>query len=90
MAVLIPSMETARDVKVGKKKWNNLKNSAKVDCSCREVKRTGGGPNETGEVEDEDILFLSSDKEKSTSVTRGVDLKSFLGGEIPLQSLQWT
>ena len=63
-----------RDVKEIKKKWNNLKGSAKacVDCSRREASRTGGGSNEAGEVEDEDILILSSDKEMSTSVTERV------------------
>ena len=33
---------------------------------------TGGGPNEAGEVEDEDILILSRDKEITTSVTERV------------------
>ena len=63
-----------KDVKEVKKKWNNLKGSAKgrVDCSRREARRTGGGSNEAGEVEDEDILILSSDKEISTSVTERV------------------
>ena len=63
-----------RDVKDIKKKWNNLKGSAKarVDSSRREARRTGGGPNEAGEVEDEDILILSSDRELSTSVTERV------------------
>ena len=43
-----------RDVKEVKKKWNNLKGSAKarVDCSRREARMTGGGPNEAREVED--------------------------------------
>ena len=63
-----------RDVKDIKKKWNNLKGSAKarVDSSRREARRTGGGPNEAGEVEDEYILILSSDRELSTSVTERV------------------
>ena len=64
-----------RDVKDIKKKWNNLKGSAKarVDYSRREARRTGGGgPNEAGEVEDEDIMILSSDRELSTSVTERV------------------
>ena len=63
-----------RDVKEVKKKWNNLKGSAKVcvNCSRREARRTGGGPNEARKVEDEDILILSSDKEMSTSVTERV------------------
>ena len=38
----------------------------------REARRTGGGPNEAGEVEDEDILILSSDRDLSTSVTERV------------------
>ena len=33
---------------------------------------TGGGPNESGEVEDEDTMILSSDRELSTSVTERV------------------
>ena len=33
---------------------------------------TGGGPNEAGEVKDEDILILSSDKEVFASVTERV------------------
>ena len=61
-----------RDVKVVKKKLNNPKGSAKarVDCSRREARMTGGGPNEAGEVED--IRILTSDKEVSTSVTERV------------------
>ena len=57
-----------------KKKWNNLKGSAKarLDCSRREARSIGGGPNEAGEVEDEDILILNSDKEMFTSVTERV------------------
>ena len=56
-----------RDVKEVNKKWNNLKGSAKarVDCRRREARRTG-------EVEDENILILNSDKEMSTSVTERV------------------
>ena len=48
-----------------KKKWNNHKGSAKarVDCSRREARMKGGGPNEAGEIEDEDILILNSDQE---------------------------
>ncbi|KAI6661407.1 hypothetical protein LOD99_13278 [Oopsacas minuta] len=45
---------------------------ARVDSSRREARRTGGGPNEAGEVEDEDIRILSSDREISTSVTERV------------------
>ena len=53
-----------RDVKDIKKKWNNLKGSSKarVDYSRREARRTGGGQNEAGEVEDEDIMILSFDR----------------------------
>ena len=53
---------------------NNLKVSAeaRVDSSRREARRTGGGTNEAGEVEDEDILIFSSDRESSTSVTERV------------------
>ena len=43
-----------------------------MDCSRREASRTGGGSNEAREVEDEDILILSSDKETSISVTERV------------------
>ena len=35
-------------------------------------KRAGAGPDEAGEVEDEDILILSSDKGMSPSVTERV------------------
>ena len=45
---------------------------ARVDCSRREARSTGGGSNEIREVEDEDILILSSAKEMSTSVTERV------------------
>ena len=51
-----------RDVKDIKKKWNNLKLSAKshVDDSRR---RTGGGQNAVGEVEEEEMLILATDKQ---------------------------
>ena len=60
-----------------RKKWNSLKGSAKacVDCSRREARRTGEGPSEAGEVEEEHILILNSDKEMSTSVTERVSQK---------------
>ena len=45
---------------------------ARLDCSRREARRTEGGSNEAREVEDENILILSSDKEMSTSVTERV------------------
>ena len=45
---------------------------ARVDSSRREARRTGGGINEAGEVEDEDILIISSDRELSTTVTERV------------------
>ena len=63
-----------RDIKDIKKKWNNLKVTAKarVDNTRREVRRTGGGPNAAGEVEDEDALILAADKELSTSATERV------------------
>ena len=38
----------------------------------REARRTGGGLSEAREVEDEDILILSSNNEMSTSVTERV------------------
>ena len=58
----------------GKEKWNSLRGSAKtrVDFSRREAIRTVGAPNVGGEVEDEDILILCSDKEMSTLVTERV------------------
>ena len=64
----------SRDIKDIKKKWNNLKVTAKarVDNTRREVRRTGGGPNAAGEVEDEDALILAADKELSTSATERV------------------
>ncbi|KAI6658926.1 hypothetical protein LOD99_10886 [Oopsacas minuta] len=49
---------------------------AHVDSSRREARRTGGGPNEAGEVEDESIRILSSDRELSTSVTERVSQMS--------------
>ena len=45
---------------------------ARVGCSRREVRMTGGAPNEAGEVEDENILIPSSEKEVFTSVTERV------------------
>ena len=47
-----------------KKKWNNLKLAAKskVDASFRESRRTGGGSNFSGIVEDDDKLILAADK----------------------------
>ena len=63
-----------RDIKDIKKKWNNLKVTAKacVDNTRREIRRTGGGQNAAGEVEDEDALILDADKELSTSATERV------------------
>ena len=63
-----------RDIKEIKKKWNNLKVTAKarVDNTRREVRRTGGGPNAAEEVEDEYALILAADKELSTSATERV------------------
>ena len=57
-----------RDVKEVKKKWNNIKGSekARLDCSRREARWTGGGLNGTGEVKDEYSLILSSYEEMST------------------------
>ena len=43
-----------------------------MDNTRREVRRTGGGPNAAGEVEDEDALILAADKELSTSATERV------------------
>ena len=64
----------SRGVKEVKKKWHNLKGSEKawVDCSRREARMSGGGPNKASKVKDEDILIKSSDKEVSTSVTERV------------------
>ena len=63
-----------RDLKEVQKKWNNVKGcgKARVDCSRREARMTGGGPNEAAEIEDEDILILSSEKIAFTSVTERV------------------
>ena len=60
-------------MKQPKKKWNKFKGPAKAraDCSRREARRTGAGPKEVKEVEDEDILILISDKVR-TSVTERV------------------
>ena len=40
-----------------------------MDNTRREVRRTGGGPNAAGEIEDVDALILRADKEQSTSTT---------------------
>ena len=69
-----------RDVKDLKKKWNNIKLTAKshVDDSRREAMRTGGGQNAVGEVEEEQMLILAADKELTTSATERVT--QMLGG----------
>ena len=65
-----------RDVKDLKKKWNNLKVTAKASVvnTRRELRQTGGEPNAAGEVEgeDEDALILAADKELSTPATERV------------------
>ena len=60
-----------RDVKDIKKKWNNLKLSAKshVDDSRREARRTGGGENAVGEVDEEEMLILATDTQLTNSAT---------------------
>ena len=57
-------METMRCER-SKEKWNKVKGSIKVhvDCRRREARMTRRGTNKAGEVEDEDILIISSDKE---------------------------
>ena len=47
-----------------RKKWANLKLNAKskVDASFREARKTGGGTNSAGQVEDEDMQILSADR----------------------------
>ena len=52
--------ENNRNVKDLKKNWNDLKGSAKsrVDYGRMEARRTGGRPNDAGEMEAEDIMIL--------------------------------
>ena len=52
-----------------RKKWNNLKLVAKskVDASFREARKTGGGSNSSGIIDDEDILILAADKNLTNS-----------------------
>ena len=47
-----------------RKKWTNLKLNAKskVDASFREARKTGGGTNSAGQVEDEDMQILLADR----------------------------
>ena len=53
-----------RAVEEIRKKWTNLKLNAKskVDASFREARKTGGGTNTAGHVEDEDMLIISADR----------------------------
>ena len=74
MRKIYPIHGNNRDVKDIKKKWNNLKGS--VNPVLITVEGTRGRPNEAGEVEDEDIMILSSDRELSTSVTERVQMFS--------------
>ena len=62
-----------RDVKDIKKKWDNLKVSAKshVDNSRREARNTGEGQNAVGEIAD-DLLIIAAYKNLSTSASKGV------------------
>ena len=55
-----------------RKKWTNLKLNAKskVDASLREGRKTGGGTNTAGHVEDEEILIISADRSISDSADR--------------------
>ena len=52
-----------------RKKWNNLKLVAKskVDASFREARKTGGGSNSSGIIDDEDMLILAADKNITNS-----------------------
>ena len=44
----------------------------RMDNTRMDVRRTGGGPNAAGRVEDEDALILAADKELSTFATERV------------------
>ena len=67
-----------RDVKEVKKKWNNLKGSAKacVDCSRSEARRTGGGYNYIFYNKNSMIfLFVCLLSELIEELVRSTDLK---------------
>ena len=52
-----------RAVEEIRKKWTNLKLNAKSKvASFREARKTGGGTNTAGQVEDEDMQILSADR----------------------------
>ena len=59
-----------------RKKWTNQKLNAKskVDASFREARKTGGGINTAGNVEDEDMLILSADRGISDSADRVTEM----------------
>ena len=59
----------ARSVDEIRKKWTNLKLAAKskVDSSFREARKTGGGSNQTGIAENEEMMFVSAEKCLSNS-----------------------
>ena len=66
----------ARAVEDIREKWTNLKLNAKskVDASFREARKTGGGVNTAGHVEDNDIFILSADRGISDSADRVTDM----------------
>ena len=59
-----------------RKKWTNLKLNAKskVDASFREARKTGGGTNTAGHVDDEDMLIISADRNISDSADRVTEM----------------
>ena len=65
-----------RAVEEIRKKWTNLKLNAKskVDASFREARKTGGGTNTAGHVDDEDMLIISADRSISDSADRVTEM----------------
>ena len=65
-----------RAVEEIRKKWTNLKLNAKskVDASFREARKTRGGTNTAGHVEDVDMLIISADRSISDSADRVTEM----------------
>ena len=65
-----------RAVEDFRKKWTNLKQNAKskVDASFKEARRTGGGTNTVGQVENEDMQIISADISISDSADRVTEM----------------
>ena len=75
-AKLNSARDNGRAVEEIRKKWTNLKLNAKskVDASFREARKTGGGTNTAGHVEDEDMLIISADRSISDSADRVTEM----------------